>query len=203
MQRRFRSIHSFHNIQSFCSIHSIHRLEVPGCDSPGPLVPFPPSRAAIPIVPPSMPESVVHVVDVYPYRLVGEAPEFVLLRRASGTDYAGEWRMVGGKIQPGEAAWEAALRELREETQQTPEHFWTLPSLNRFYEWQHDRVNLIPAFAAELSGDPVLNAEHDDFAWLPFDAATDRLAWPEQQRLLRLTARLLHEGIPPSLVIEL
>ena len=149
-----------------------------------------------------MPEAVVRVVDVYPYRLVGDAPEMLLLHRAPDTAYEREWRMVGGKIRSDETAWAAALRELSEETQCTPERFWTLPSLNRFYEWQHDRVNLIPAFAAELAGDPGLNHEHDTFAWLAPDDAADRLAWPEQQRLLRLTVDLLHDGVPPSLVID-
>ena len=78
-----------------------------------------------------MPEAAIRVVDVYPYRLAKDGLEFLLLRRAEATTYAGEWRMVGGTIRPGEAAWETALRELREETQCTPEHVWTLPSLTR------------------------------------------------------------------------
>ncbi|MFB6274223.1 MAG: NUDIX domain-containing protein, partial [Salinibacter sp.] len=52
-----------------------------------------------------MPHSTVRVVDVYPYREQSVNPEFLLLRRASGTEYAGQWRMVGGKIEPDEAAW--------------------------------------------------------------------------------------------------
>jgi len=31
--------------------------------------------------------------------------------------------------------------------------------------------------------------------WLPVEDAAARLTWPEQQRLLRLTARLLDAGI--------
>lgn len=138
-----------------------------------------------------MPEAVVRVVDVYPYRLEPGGPMFLLLRRAAGAVYAGQWRMVGGKIEPGEAAWQAALRELREETGLVPVRAWTLPSVNTFYEWQHDRVNLAPAFAAELADEPVLDDEHDAFAWLPAEAAAGRVRWPEQARLLRLAARLL------------
>ena len=63
-------------------------------------------------------------------------------------------------------------------------------------------MNLIPAFAAEVAGDPVLNHEHDAAVWLDPEAAVDRLAWPEQQRLLRLAVRLLRDGIPPELVID-
>jgi 8-oxo-dGTP pyrophosphatase MutT (NUDIX family) len=110
--------------------------------------------------------------------------------------------MVGGKIEPGETAWAAARRELREETGRAPVRFWTLPSANHFYEWRHDRVNVAPAFAAELDADPVLDAEHDAFAWLAPAAAAARLAWPEQRRLLHLAARLLADGVPPSLWVN-
>lgn len=149
-----------------------------------------------------MPPSVVRVVDVYPYRYESDPPEFLLLRRAAGMDYAGQWRMVGGKIRPDEAAWETGLRELREETGQDPTHFWALPSVNTFYEWREDRVNLVPAFAAELSDAPTLDDEHDDYAWYPAQEAVQHLNWPEQQRLLHLAARLLRNGIPPSLIVD-
>ena len=151
-----------------------------------------------------MPEAVVRVIDVYPYRLVEDGePEFLLLRRAAGVVYAGAWRMVGGKIDAGEAAWQAALRELCEETGCLPRRLWALPSVNTFYEWQHDRVNLTPAFAAELDADPVLDHEHEAFAWLPVEEAVMRLRWPEQQRLLRLAHRILRQGVPPELLVPL
>lgn len=149
-----------------------------------------------------MTDTAVRVVDVYPYRAESVNPEFLLLRRAPEAEYAGQWRMVGGKIEDHEAAWEAALREVKEETGHTPTRFWTLPSVNAFYEWREDRINLIPAFAAALPDDPVLDDEHDAFAWLTIREAADRLAWPEQQRLLRLADRTLRNGIPPSLIVE-
>ena len=149
-----------------------------------------------------MSETAIRVVDVYPYRETSVNPEFLLLRRAPTTEYEGQWRMVGGKIKADEAAWETALREVKEETGQTPTHFWALPSVNAFYEWQEDRINLAPAFGAALSDDPILDDEHDKFAWLPAREAAQRLDWPEQTRLLRLADRMLRDGIPPSLVID-
>lgn len=149
-----------------------------------------------------MPSTNVRVVDVYPYRYESVNPEFLLLRRAPGTEYAGQWRMVGGKIRADEAAWETGLREVEEETRQAPTQFWALPSVNAFYEWQADRVNLAPAFAAELPGAPTLDDEHDDYAWYPAQEAVQHLRWPEQQRLLRLADRVLRDGIPPSLIID-
>ncbi|MEM9663452.1 MAG: NUDIX pyrophosphatase [Bacteroidota bacterium] len=150
------------------------------------------------------PPIVTRVVDVYPYRLDADGqPAFLLLRRSPEVAYSGQWRMVGGKMEPGETAWQAALRELHEETSLTPQHFWALPSYNGFYEWQHDRVNLIPAFAAQVTADPVLDREHDAFAWYSVSEARQALHWPEQRRLLRLAAETLADGIPEALVIPI
>ncbi|MEM9998419.1 MAG: NUDIX domain-containing protein [Bacteroidota bacterium] len=145
-----------------------------------------------------MPTLAVRVVDVYPYCLTGAEPAFLLLRRALGVRYAGQWRMVGGKIEEGEAAHETARRELREETSLVPRRMWTVPSVNTFYEAAADRVTIAPAFAAEVDRDPVLDdptgAEHDAFAWLAPEEAAARLVWPEQQRLLLLCADLLRRN---------
>lgn len=150
-----------------------------------------------------MPDFSAHAVDIYPYRPHADGgAEWLVLRRASGRSDAGRWRMVGGKIGPGEAAWQTALRELAEETGWRPgaglRALWALPSVNAFYEWREDRVVLAPAFAAHVAGDPALDDEHDGWAWLPADEAASRLAWPEQARLLRLAARLADWGDRPE-----
>ncbi len=154
-----------------------------------------------------MPALSSHAVDVYPYRSAGAGTEWLVLRRAAGRSDAGRWRMVGGKVRDGEAAWQTALRELAEETGWRPgdglRTLWTLPSVNAFYEWEPDRVVLAPAFAAEVAGDPALDGEHDAWAWLPADKAAARLAWPEQARLLRLAARLADSDRPTAWTVPL
>ena len=138
------------------------------------------------------------LIDVYPYRRTGRTTEYLLLQRSSEVVYAGEWRMVGGKIHDGEKAWEAARRELREETALEPSLLWTVPSANVFYEWQTDAVRVAAAFAAEVDGDPVLNHEHHAFGWFDYDAARARLRWPEQRRLLGIVHAELDREIPVS-----
>lgn len=148
---------------------------------------------------PDLPAPTVRVVDVYPYRETEAGRRFLVLHRAAGHAYAGTRRMVGGKIDPGETAWQAALRELREETGRTPRRFWSLPSVNAFYDWSRDTVALAPAFAAEVYGEVALCAEHDAFEWLPPTEAASRLRWPEQKRLLQLADALLEAGpLAPS-----
>ena len=149
-----------------------------------------------------MPESAVVSVDMYVFRTTPEGLKHLLMRRAAGRLYEGSWRMVAGKINDGEQAWQAAVRELWEETGLTPISLFAVPSANHFYEWQTDRLQLIPAFAAEVAGDPQLNEEHDRFEWLQMGDAVRRLAWPEQQRLLRLVDELVREDrVPPSVRI--
>ncbi len=149
-----------------------------------------------------MPVLSAHAVDVYPYRRAQDGTEWLVARRASGRAYAGTWRMIGGKVDPGEAAWETALRELAEETGWRPGSglrcLWALPSVNAHYDWASDRVVLAPAFAAEVEGEPRLDDEHDAYVWLPAQPAAARLAWPEQARLLRLAAVLAEADRPEA-----
>jgi dihydroneopterin triphosphate diphosphatase len=134
------------------------------------------------------------LIDLYPYRIkAGGAPEFMLLKRAGGKIYEGQWRMIGGKVQADETYWQAALRELFEETALKPIKFWTIPGINSFYEHKTDMVHLIPAFAAELkaNSEPILDDEHSDFGWYSADDAIGLIRWPEQKRLLKLTESIL------------
>ncbi|HKO94242.1 MAG TPA: NUDIX domain-containing protein [Polyangiaceae bacterium] len=122
--------------------------------------------------------------------------EYLLLRRASHKIYAGSWRMVGGKLEAQEAAWQACLREVAEETQLPVERLLAVPYVNRFYEWQQDRINDIPVFVAvtRRGQDPVLDEEHSDFAWLSLEAALERLPWPGQREGLRAAENLLSDA---------
>jgi dATP pyrophosphohydrolase len=134
------------------------------------------------------------LIDLYPYRFLEKnGPEFLLCKRASNKIYSGQWRMIGGKVEPDETYWQAALRELREETALVPEKFWTVPSLNQFYEAKHDQILSIPVFAAEInaSAQPVLNDEHTTFGWFGLNEAADRIIWPEQQRLIAIIDKIV------------
>lgn len=133
------------------------------------------------------------LIDLYPYKLDGKELTFLLFKRASGHIYDGQWRMVGGKVKSGESYWEAALRELYEETTLKPLKMWTIPSINTFYEHRTDSILYIPAFAAEIDGVKpiVLNSEHSEYSWFSIEEAIDKIIWPEQRRLLKLTDSLI------------
>lgn len=125
------------------------------------------------------------LVDVFPYRMVGGDPRFLLLHRSPDVIYAGQWRMVGGKVHHNETSIEAAFREFREETAIKPVKAWVVPTVNAFYDPKADQIRYIPVFAFECETDHIkLNHEHDDFGWFSFDQASKLLAWHEQKRIL-------------------
>ena len=149
----------------------------------------------------------MRVIDCHTARATSDGWEYLVLRRAAGRYDAGRWRVVTGKIEAGEAAWQAALRELREETGLQAGRLLAVPYVNQFYEWEHDRINAIPVFVAVVDADATvtLDGEHEAHAWLGLEAAVERLAWPGQREGLRAGALLLESGGGPveSLEIDL
>ncbi len=133
------------------------------------------------------------LIDLYPYKVEDKEPLFLLFKRAKGHIYEGQWRMIGGKVNPGETYWQAALRELKEETELVPKLFWSVPSLNRFYEHRTDKILTIPAFAADLNAKNSikLNSEHSTFEWFTLQKALEVIIWPEQKRLLKLVHNIV------------
>ncbi len=134
------------------------------------------------------------LIDVYPYRIKAGKIEFLILKRSSDKIYADQWRMIGGKVKEGEKYWEAALRELMEEISQDPKQFWTVPSVNTFYEHKTDSIHHIPAFAARIDWTEEkleLDEEHVGYLWISASKIDDYIHWPEQKRLIRLIDQII------------
>ena len=132
-------------------------------------------------------------VDVWPYRLVAGAAEFLLLHR-SGLSGAPFWQGVSGWIEPHEAPHLAAVRELREETGLEAAELFTVDAVFDLYNWRRGTVDAIVPFAAVLAGeaDPVLSDEHDDWRWAPLTEAIERVPYEPQRAALRaISADLL------------
>lgn len=139
-----------------------------------------------------MPEITCRVIDCHVFIVKDGEPLYLLLKRSPDVLYAGSWRMVGGKIEPGEKAYETAIRELSEETGLKPLRMWSVPYINSFYEASKDRVNIIPVFAVEADSENVrLSREHAEYRWISFAEAAELLPWPAQIEGLRI----IHEYI--------
>jgi dihydroneopterin triphosphate diphosphatase len=138
----------------------------------------------------------VSLVDLYILRRSGEGLRCLVLRRAAGGRCPGSWETVHGHIEEGERPWEAATRELQEETGLVPERLYNLSRVEAFYQHRKDEVALVPVFVAFVPPDaPVrLGSEHDAHEWLAPAEAGARFAWPRERRALEDAVRLLGTG---------
>jgi len=131
-------------------------------------------------------------VDVFPFARFGKQLNFLLLRRSKDNSYPGIWQPVAGKVKPGETAWQAARRELFEETGFRPTHFYTLDHVSSYYLHRHDETIHVPTFIAEIPPDPPkLSAEHDKFQWLPLERAVQTASWEPYRKALIAIPKLL------------
>ncbi len=130
-----------------------------------------------------MTDILVKVVDAYVYRKAEDGLLFLILKRAETKMYEHLWQGVAGKIEAGETAPLAAIRELDEETGLKPRHMFIADHISRFYEAHDDRINLVPVFGIEVDSDDVtLSEEHCDYKWVTMDEALEHLVWRGQKK---------------------
>ena len=129
-----------------------------------------------------MPKVVVRVIDAYVFNRKSKEIRFLLLKRAKTKIYEHLWQGVAGKIEAGEAAWEAAIRELKEETGFEPVRIFVADHVSKFYEAHGDWVNMVPVFGIEVEDEEViLSDEHCEFKWVDFNTAHQTLIWSGQK----------------------
>lgn len=136
------------------------------------------------------PESVLVVV----YTRRGEA---LLLERITPP---GWWQSVTGSLEPGETPWQAAVRELREETGLAAGSLVDLGLSQRFEiapAWRHKFApgvteNLEHAFALEIATPVEVRldaAEHLRAEWLPLAGALRRASSYTNRAVIELLRR--------------
>ncbi len=120
-------------------------------------------------------------------------PKFLVLKRSDDAKvHPGIWQIVTAKIDDGEKAYETARREVKEETGLKPVELYVAPSINHFYNFWDDSINLIPVFIAEVDSDDVkISDEHSEFEWLSFEDAFGRIHWENQRKMLEETYKHL------------
>ncbi len=123
-------------------------------------------------------------VSVVLLRESGGGHEVLLLRRTRRLP--GCWCEVAGGIESGEAAWQAALRETREETGLVLDRLYSADHCFQYYEPNKERMVLLPVFVGyPKTGQQVrLNREHDAYRWMSFDDARAAVPFGSQRRML-------------------
>lgn len=98
-------------------------------------------------------------------------------RRTAPAALAGRWELPGGKVEPGESAPTALVRELREELGVTVRPCLRIPG-----EWALPGGRVLHVWTAELlAGEPRPLQDHDVVRWLgPEEALV--LDWLEPDR---------------------
>ena len=126
------------------------------------------------------------------------------MKRADSLE--GVWCQVAGKLEEGETAWRAALRELKEETGLAPQTLFSADICEQFYEPDQDAITMAPVFLAIIGADDEvrLNEEHTEFCWVSFDQACDMVEFGGQRRCLRwIEDEFIRRTPSPYLKIEI
>ncbi|MEM6548118.1 MAG: NUDIX domain-containing protein [Pseudomonadota bacterium] len=127
-------------------------------------------------------------VSVVPLRQIQAGAEMLLVRRAE--TLVGTWSQISGGIELGEAAWQAALRELQEEAGLTADRLYAADHCEQFYDPGLEEITLVPVFVAMVSADApvVLNAENTAHRWCLPEVAEDLVPFSGQRAMLRHVA---------------
>jgi 8-oxo-dGTP diphosphatase len=121
-------------------------------------------------------------------------------RRSSTSDQPMKWELPGGKLEAGESAAEAVVRELREELEIETELSSEKPGLDGYgggspgegspgegllstvYRYPEKTIELIPVRVKIVSGLPRA-VMHHEIAWIPL-GKTEGIDWADADRAL-------------------
>ncbi|HEY0600056.1 NUDIX hydrolase [Brevundimonas sp.] len=118
----------------------------------------------------------------------------VLLIRRGRPPRQGEWSLPGGRIEPGERAVDAALRELREETGVEAEITGLLDVVDGVFPEAGRHYVLIDYAARWLSGEPLAGDDALEARFVPLVGAGALVDWDETRRVIDLAAAAAGAG---------
>jgi 8-oxo-dGTP diphosphatase len=107
----------------------------------------------------------------------------VLLIRRGKAPRLGEWSIPGGRMEMGETAAQAALRELGEETGVRAELLGLIDVVDFFGET--GQMVLIDYAARWIAGEPAAGDDAIDARFVPVNEALAMVAWSETRRIIQ------------------
>lgn len=115
----------------------------------------------------------------------------VLLLKRTTSVLRGEWCYIGGAIEKGEKAWEAAFREVEEETGVTKVDLYVSNKFDQFYSPMEEYIYIAPVFVGfvDSAQSITLNDEHSEFQWLTFHEAKEQASLPGNMEVLEFVER--------------
>lgn len=128
----------------------------------------------------------MRLIDVYPQRF------YLLLKYPKGY-----WDLPKGKLESQETSLEAALREVKEETNLAVEPIEGFETELQyvFTSPTGELINKTVTFfvGRALSDQVIISHEHQDFAWLPYKEALNKLTYKNAQKVLKAAEKFLQE----------
>jgi 8-oxo-dGTP diphosphatase len=118
----------------------------------------------------------------------------VLLIRRGQPPRLGEWSLPGGRIELGETAAAAALRELREETGVEAELLGLVDVVDHFGET--GQLLLIDYAARWISGEPAAGDDAAEARFFPLAEAVAQVAWSQTRRIIEAAAARFSRRAP-------
>lgn len=114
----------------------------------------------------------------------------VLLIRRGTAPRLGEWSLPGGRIEPGERAVDAALRELAEETGVEARILGLVDVVDGVFPEAARHYVLIDYAAEWIGGEPVAGDDAADARFMPLDQALAAVDWSETRRIIVEAVRI-------------
>jgi len=112
----------------------------------------------------------------------------VLLIRRGTPPRQGDWSLPGGRIEPGERAVDAALRELREETGVEARITGLVDVVDGLFPEAGRHYVLIDYAAEWVSGEPVAGDDALEARFVALAQIGTLIDWPETRRVIRMAA---------------
>lgn len=114
----------------------------------------------------------------------------VLLIRRGTPPRVGEWSLPGGRIEPGERAVDAALRELLEETGVEAEVTGLIDVVDGLFPEAGRHYVLIDYAARWLSGEPVAGDDALEARFVALDQVDALIDWSETRRVIAMAVAM-------------
>jgi dATP pyrophosphohydrolase len=136
-------------------------------------------------------------IAAYVCRVTVSGMDVLLIRRSAGY-LESTWQMVSGKIEKGETAWQAALREIKEEVGVVPDRFYSADRMETFYEVSQNCINLIPIFVGFVDNNQsiTISNEHTEHRWVSYDKVGDFMKFRHQMETCRWIFKQFVQKVP-------
>lgn len=115
--------------------------------------------------------------------------EVLLIRRAK-PPRMGEWSIPGGRIEAGEKAVDAAMRELYEETSVKAEFGGLLDVVDGIYPESSNHYVLIDYWVRWTEGEAIAGDDACEAAFVSIDEALERVGWGQTRRIIQMAVTM-------------